>query len=220
MKFLSSILAPILAPILAQILARRASAMNAATGERHHPLIRVLHWLVAGLIVAALTMSTLVMSGIPDSAPEKIDALRRHMSIGSLVFVLTLLRFIMRRAAKIPPPLSSGMAWADWLARVVHRVFDVLILVMIASGAGMALLAGLPRVVFLGYGHLPDLSELPLLIVHRSAAIALFACLVLHVGGALFHQFILRDNLFSRMCFPLPRRMRETRSETIAGTGP
>lgn len=204
--------------LLSSILARRA-AVKAPAGERHHPLIRVLHWMVAGLIVAALTMSALVMSGIPDDAPEKIDALRRHMSIGGLVFVLTLLRFVMRRAAKIPPPLSSGMPWADWLARAVHRLFDALILIMIGSGAGMALLAGLPRVVFLGYGRLPELSELPLLTVHRYTAITLFACLVLHVGGAFFHQFILRDGLFSRMLFPLRFREQKTEDGGRSGAG-
>ena len=108
------------------------------TRKRHHPLIRVLHWLVASLIIAALTMSALVMPLIPADSPELVDSLRRHMSAGLLVLVLTLLRFVMRRSAKKPPVLSSGMAWADWLARATHRVFDVLILLMIASGVGMA----------------------------------------------------------------------------------
>ncbi|MDR0578751.1 MAG: cytochrome b/b6 domain-containing protein [Candidatus Accumulibacter sp.] len=187
------------------------------TRKRHHPLIRVLHWLVAGLIAAALLMSALVMSGIPDGSPEKIDALRRHMSVGGLVFVLTLLRFVMRGNAKKPPVLSSGMAWADWLARAVHRAFDALILAMVGSGVGMAILAGLPRVVFLGYGRLPRLDDLPLLAVHRGAAIALFALLVLHIGGAFYHQFILRDGIFSRMGFPL-RRKHARREENLLTT--
>jgi cytochrome b561 len=175
------------------------------TRKRHHPLIRVLHWLIASLIVAALLMSALVMFGIPDDSPEKIDALRWYMSTGGLVFVLTLLRFVMRSNTQTPPPLSSGMAWADWLARAVHRLFDVLILTMVGSGVGMALLAGLPRVVFLGYGHLPDLNSLPLLAVHRYTAMVLFAFFLLHLGGALYHQIILRDNLIARMGFSLRR---------------
>ncbi|MDR3220406.1 MAG: cytochrome b/b6 domain-containing protein [Candidatus Accumulibacter sp.] len=186
------------------------------TRKRHHPLIRVLHWLIASLVVAALLMSALVMSGIPDDSPEKIDALRRHMSTGVLVFILTLLRFVMRSNTRKPPPLSSGMAWADWLARAVHRLFDVLILTMVGSGVSMALLAGLPRVVFLGYGRLPDLNDLPLLAVHRYTAMILFAFFLLHLGGAFFHQIILRDNLIARMGFSLRRiariwRMWQTR---------
>ena len=175
------------------------------TRKRHHPLIRVLHWLVAGLIIAALTMSALVMPHIPVDSPEMIAALRRHMSAGLLVCVLTLLRLVMRRNAKKPPALSSGMFWADWLARATHRAFDVLILTMIASGIGMAISGDLFPVVFEGIGHLPtNLDALPLHAIHRYTAITLFAFLVLHIGGALFHQLILRDHLLSRMAFGWP----------------
>lgn len=172
------------------------------TRKRHHLLIRVLHWLIAFLILAALTMSALVMPHIPVDSPEMVASLRRHMSTGLLVFFLTLLRFVMRRNSKRPPALSSGMAWADGLARIVHLLFDVLVLTMISSGIGMALLGGLFPVVFAGSGHLPEsLDTLPLLAIHRYAAIALFLIFILHVGGALFHQIILRDGLLSRMGF-------------------
>lgn len=187
--------------------------------KRHHPLIRVLHWLVAFLIIAALTMSALVMPLIPVDSPEMIDSLRRHMSAGLLVFVLTLLRFVMRRNAKKPPVLSSGMPWADWLARATHRLFDVLILTMIASGVGMAFSGGLFPVVFEGIGHLPgNLDALPLHVIHRYAAITLFAFLVLHIGGALFHQLILRDNLLSRMSFSLLWKKRAASNTAGQGT--
>jgi cytochrome b561 len=176
------------------------------TDKRHPPLIRLLHWLIASLIIAALTMSVLVMPDIPVDSPEMLASLRRHMSTGLLVFVLTLLRFIVRRKANGPPALGSGMPWADWLALAVHRLFDVLILMMIASGIGMATLGGLFPVVFGGVGLLPaDLSALPLHTIHRYTAIVLFVFLILHIGGALFHQFILRDKILSRMGFDWPR---------------
>ena len=177
------------------------------THKRHHPSIRVIHWLVAALIIAALVMSALVMPGIPDDSPEKIAALRRHMAAGSLVFVLTALRFLTRRRVKRPAPLSSGMPWADWLARAVHRIFDLLILTMICSGAGMAIVSGVLRIVLGQPGHLPaNLDALPLHMLHRYTAMVLFAMLSLHIGGALYHQVILRDNLISRMGFPFPRK--------------
>lgn len=179
------------------------------TRKRHHPLIRVLHWLVAFLIIAALAMCAFVMPHISVDSPEMIPSLRRHMSAGLLVLVLTLLRFVMRRNARKPPVLSSGMPWADGLARATHRIFDVLILLMIASGVGMAWLGGLFPVVFGGIGELPaNLEALPLRTFHRYTAIVLFALLALHVAGALFHQFILRDNLLSRMGFSLPWKKR------------
>lgn len=196
------------------------------TRKRHHPLIRVIHWLVAGGIIAALVMSAFVMPHIPVDSPEMIASLRRHMSTGLMVFVLTLLRFVMRRNAKRPPSLSSGMPWADWLAVVVHRLFDVLILTMIASGITMSYLGGIWQVVFGGHGQLPaSLDALPFHAVHRYAAMGLAAMLALHVGGALFHQFILRDGLMSRMGFGWPKRSPVQRpvsigdEQTVAGSG-
>ncbi len=192
------------------------------TRKRHHILIRVLHWLVAFLIIAALIMSALVMPLIPADSPELVDSMRRHMSAGLLVFVLTLLRFVMRRNAKKPPVLRSGMAWADWLARATHRAFDVLVLLMIASGIGMAFSGDLFPVVFEGIGHLPaNLDALPLHAIHRYTAITLFAFLALHIAGALFHQFILRDKLLSRMGFSAPwaRTARDEKKEVTTEGG-
>lgn len=170
-------------------------------------MIRALHWLVAGLIIAALIMSTLVMPSIRNDSPEKIDALRRHMSVGTLVFLLTLARLFVRRRTLRPDFLSSGMIWADWLARSVHRVLDLLILTMIGSGIGMALLGGLLPIIFGVNSVLPmNLETLPLHSLHRGIGFSLFGLLALHIGGALYHQLILRDGLIGRMAPGFTRR--------------
>ena len=177
------------------------------TRKRHHPLIRVIHWLAAFLIIAALVMSALVMADIPNDSPEKIQALHRHMATGLLVLVLTALRLVARRRVKRPGVLSSGMRWADWLARTVHRVFDTLILIMIGSGIGMAWQGGLLTVLLGGHPTFPEnLDTLTLFSLHRYAAMVLFTVITAHVGGALYHQFILRDGQLSRMGFSLARK--------------
>jgi len=169
--------------------------------------MRALHWLVAGLIIAALVMSAFVMPGIRHDSPEKIDALRRHMSVGLIVLLLTFIRMAARRRTERPGFLSSGMAWADRLARYVHRIFDLLILAMIASGIGMAALGGVFPAVFGLTGTLPAGFDTSLLHeVHRAIGITIFALLALHVGGAFYHQFILRDGLIGRMGLGLARR--------------
>jgi cytochrome b561 len=185
------------------------------TRQRHHPLMRVLHWLIASLIIAALTMSALVMPLIPAGSLEMVASLRRHMMTGLLICALTLLRIVVRCNTTKPPALSSGMAWADGLAIAVHRIFDVLILTMIASGASMAILSGLFQIVFSGHGELPAnldatlnavLDTIPLYTLHRYTAMALFDFIALHFSGAFYHQVLLRDNLLSRMGFACPWR--------------
>lgn len=175
-------------------------SMTSRSPDRHAPAVRALHWLLAGLIIAALVMSAFVMPGIRDDSPEKVDALRRHMAVGVFVLVLTFARLSVRRRVTRPASLSSGMIWADWLARLVHRIFDLLVLAMVASGISMAFLGGVFPAVFGLSAKLPaSLDSLPLLAWHRGIGITLFVLLALHVGGALYHQLILRDGLIGRM---------------------
>ena len=170
------------------------------TPTGHHPFIRVLHWLIAGIVLTALTMSLLVMPRLSNADPAKVTALIRHMSAGGLVLLFASLRIFVRHKARRPPALPSGMPWADRLASAMHPFLDALVIVMIGSGIGMAVLSGLPAIVFSGHGHLPArFDTLPLHFVHAMTARMLVAALVLHVGGALFHHFILKDGLLSRM---------------------
>ena len=168
--------------------------------ERQHLAIRILHWLIASLVLAALFMSTVVMPLIPEASPEKLTALFRHMSTGGLIALFVSLRLVLRPNVKRPVPLSSGMPWADRLASITHPFLDVLVVVMLASGIGMAILSGLPAIVFGGHGSLPvRLDTLPLHAIHSFTAKVLIATLGLHISGALYHQFFLRDGLLSRM---------------------
>ena len=154
------------------------------------------------MIIAALVMSTFVMSKIPNADPEKVSALIRHMTVGMLILLFTCLRFFVRRKKTRLISLPSGMVWADWLASVVHRLLNVLVIVMVGSGIGVALLSGVPDVVWGGQALvLGNFEELPLFMLHRITALILFAALALHAGGALYHQFLLRDGLMSRMWF-------------------
>jgi cytochrome b561 len=156
------------------------------------------------MIIAALVMSTFVMSKIPNADPGKVSALIRHMAVGMLILVFTCLRFFVRRKKERLVSLPSGMVWADWLASVVHRLLNVLVIVMVVSGIGVALLSGVPGIVWGGQAQvLGNFDELALFTLHRITAWILFSALALHAGGALYHQFLLRDGLMSRMWFSL-----------------
>lgn len=172
---------------------------------RHSLAIRVLHWAVAFMVIAALVMSTFIMARIPDDDPEKMASALRHMSVGLLICLGTLARLFWRRRSKRLPALSSGMGWADVLAGIVHRGLDLLVLTMILSGAAMALQTGLPLLALRGEPFPSGLTTLYAFTVHRLGAWVLGGALLLHVGGALYHQFILKDGLLSRMGFDLPR---------------
>jgi len=73
---------------------------------------------------------------------------------------------------------------------------------MVASGATMALQAGLFEIVYAGRGTLPpDLWVYPIRFVHYLVSRLLMALILLHVAGAIYHTLILKDGLLRRMAF-------------------
>lgn len=167
--------------------------------KHFHPALRILHWLIATLIISALFLGTFVMARTPNSDPSKPFILIKHMLAGLLVLALALLRMFVRPRTKRPAPVFSGIELADRIVPFVHRVFDVMVLVMAGSGIGIALLSGLPGILLGGAALPASFDDLPVHTLHVFAARSLAAILALHVCGALYHHFILRDGLLWRM---------------------
>ncbi len=175
--------------------------------RRYHPALRILHWAIALLIIAALFLGTFVMAPMDNADPGKTFALLKHMAAGTLIFALCVARMFIRPKTKRPAPMLSGIAIADRIVPFVHRIFDVLVLIMIGSGAVMAIKAGLPEILFGQRVVLPaSFDNVPLHTLHVFTARVLAAIVALHVVGAFYHQFILRDGLLSRMSLPFGRR--------------
>jgi cytochrome b561 len=169
--------------------------------SRYHPLLVVLHWIMAVLIIAALALGALVMAKIANTSPMKIEALRSHMIGGTTILVLTLVRLILRTRTGHPRPASAGHPLLDRLAWVSHRMFYVVVLGQAFSGLVLALQAGLPWIVF-GGGTLPaDFWVYPIRTVHYLLSRMLIALIALHIAGALYHTLLLRDGLLRRMFF-------------------
>jgi cytochrome b561 len=193
--------------ITKEIVKVKAEMTAKAVPQRHPRALRVLHWLIAALIIAALLFGTFIMARLPNSDPGKPFALLKHMLAGTAILGLSIARMVVRAKSPRLAPMSSGMVWADRIVPVVHRVFDALVLLMVGSGVVMALASGLPETVFLGRGVLPErLDPVALHALHVFVARLLAAFLALHVAGAFYHQFVLRDGLISRMSLRLTRQ--------------
>jgi cytochrome b561 len=171
--------------------------------SRYHPGLVALHWLVAILVLFSLGMGMLVLEEIPNSSPDKIDALRGHMIAGIVILLLMLIRLALRLKTKRPAPATTGNAVLDRLALITHWGFYLLVLLMAASGIATSVQAGLPAIVFGGSGApLPESFSIYVpRMVHGATAGVLLGLVILHAGAALYHQFVRRDNLLSRMWF-------------------
>jgi cytochrome b561 len=171
--------------------------------SRYHPALVVLHWLLALMIIGLLLAGFFVMNPMPNTDPKKLDILMLHMSAGITILALMLIRYAIRRASARPPMAQTGHPLLDRLARVVHSSFYLVVVLMAASGITTALLAGLNRSVFQRDGEpLPaHFGVFPSFKAHALLALLLAALVLMHVGAALWHQFIRHDGLIRRMSF-------------------
>jgi len=127
-----------------------------------------------------------------------------HASIGTLIFALAVLRLVWRLTHQ-PPPLPDSLPKAQQAAaHGLHWVLYLLILLQPISGY-VHRLAGAHPVSFFGLFNLPVLlgknEPLRLLTdtIHDGGALVLSLLVAGHVGMALKHRFIDRDDVVKRM---------------------
>jgi cytochrome b561 len=171
--------------------------------SRHHPLLVGLHWFLAFLIIAALTLGFFGLAPMANSNPQKIEGLRAHMSGGILILTLMSVRLLIRMTTSRPAAATTGVSVLDRIAVVTHYGFYVLIFAMAGTGLATAVLADLPAIVFGGSGAPLPSSFLiyPTRVAHGIIAGALVGVIALHILAALYHQFIKGDGLLGRMWF-------------------
>lgn len=179
-----------------------AASSSPGNVRRYHLALVVLHWLVALLLLMGLVLGTFGLSTLPNSSPEKIGALRGHMLAGGAVLILTLLRLVVRRVTVHPPPVKTSLPMADRLAPLTHGGLYLAVLAMAGSGMAISIGADLPAIVFGAQGSLPpDFSHLTARTIHGVVAKVLMALVALHVAAAVYHQWVRRDGLLTRMGF-------------------
>ncbi|HLX16472.1 MAG TPA: cytochrome b/b6 domain-containing protein [Bradyrhizobium sp.] len=170
--------------------------------SRYHPLLVVLHWILALLIPVALVLGTLVMAKIPNSDPMKGEALRGHMAGGILILTLMLLRLLIRFSTDRPAAAPSGSSMFDKLAWVSHRLLYIAVIGMAAIGLSMAIETGILGLLIGQHPAIPaDFWVYNLRTAHYVISRLLWALIALHVAGALYHTLIRKDGLLRRMWF-------------------
>lgn len=168
-----------------------------------------LHWLMAILIFGLLALG-FYMQDLPLS-PEKLQLYSWHKWAGVTAFLLVLVRLAWR-AGHRPPPLPETMARPlQFAAHAGHLLLYVLMLAIPLTGWLMSSAKGFQTVWF-GVLPIPDLlaknKEVGDLLqtVHMSLNLVFAAVIVGHVGAALKHHFIDKDDILTRM---LPRHSKE-----------
>ena len=176
------------------------------TSESFGWVTRVLHWVTAIAVLAALPLGMWISEMEVSLASLKYFGY--HKTLGITVLGLIILRIIwhlINPPPQPPPqPLSHGVNWQDMLAKAVHRSFYVLLLAMPLSGWVASSATGIDTVVFNRW-TLPSIApaseawENAGFAVHGVVGKLLLACVVLHIGGALYRALVSRDGTLQRM---------------------
>ena len=176
---------------------------------RYTRTAKALHWLMAILFFGLLALG-FYMHDLPLS-PDKLKLDSWHKWAGVSAFLLVWFRLFWRVTHR-PPALPDSMPRVMQVAaHAGHFLLYALMLAIPLSGWLMSSAKGFQTVWF-GILPIPDLlnknKELGDLLqtVHMSLNLLFVATIVGHVGAALKHHFIDKDDILTRM---LPVHSRE-----------
>ena len=194
--------------------------------ERRYGMVAMaLHWLMA-LLMSALVVLGLYMTRLPDVGFDtwKIRLILYHKQLGILALMLVALRLLWRVGNDLPQLVETLTDWQKVVARLVHLCFYALMLALPLTGWLMSSATGIP-VSVLGLFTLPDLVPYDdrlfhtLIGAHRYLGYALIVCMAAHIGAALRHHLLLRDNTLNKMLPGLAATGAAPRSRAVH-TGP
>jgi len=163
---------------------------------------RVLHWVTAGLVIGMIPIGIAMANA--DFGPAQDTLYHLHRSAGILVIVLVLARLAVRYRNP-PPPLPADIpAIQQFAAHLTHWALYSLLLVQGIVG-WIATSAYRAPIIFFGLFEVPPIwpvnqpfSE-TMFGVHKLLGIALTVLICMHIGAALFHHFVRKDQVLMRM---------------------
>lgn len=176
--------------------------MSLGSTTRYTGVAIGLHWLIAFAIVGTFALG-LYMHELPLS-PQKLKLYSWHKWAGVTIFLCVVLRLAWRFSHRAPELPAAMPAWQRKVAEATHVLLYLLMFAVPLSGWLMSSAKGFQTVWF-GVLPLPDLlgknKELGDLLqeVHELLNFSMAALVVAHLGAALKHHFVDRDDVLSRM---------------------
>jgi len=163
---------------------------------------KLFHWVMAALIVAQIALGLLAVSW--RLSPTKIELFFWHKSMGMLILALLALRLAWRLASPAPVLPADLSAWERAAARSSHALLYLLMIVLPLTGWIVNSASNIPFHIFwtipLPAIVAPDKATADTFaLVHRGLFVLLALLLGLHIGAALRHHLVKRNNVLARM---------------------
>lgn len=166
--------------------------MTANSSAKYHIAIRIMHWLMAILILGMIGIGW-YMADLPKENPLKGELVSLHKSCGALLLILFFVRLAMRIVKKAPalpetiPPIERN------LANLGHKLLYLFMLIVPLSGYAMSNLYGYAVKMFgipmpILFSENKDLGKLARE-AHELVPYILLGIIALHFAGAIKHRF-------------------------------
>ncbi|PZP56030.1 MAG: hypothetical protein DI586_05065 [Micavibrio aeruginosavorus] len=182
------------------------------SGDRYTKVAITLHWVIALMIIGQLGTGIIMGYNLVDKS-ILFPMYQFHKSLGLSVLVLSVVRLLWRLGHK-PPALPAHMpTWEKWGARLSHYGFYFFMIFVPFSGWVLVSTSsfGMPTMWFnlFEWPHIPGLDTMTdgtkeqvnqwSETFHVYMAYAMLGLLFLHIGAALKHHFIDKDNVMHHM---------------------
>jgi cytochrome b561 len=161
---------------------------------------RILHWLMAVMLLAMLFIGVSMVASLGDY--HRLVAI--HRPLGIMILILAAVRLVNRMCTTLPPFPPTMSQRERFMASASERLLYTLMFALPLVGWGM-LSAGHYPIVMFGPVHLPAiLPANPTLYAvlrktHTVLAYLLSFTFLAHLSAVLFHTLIVRDRLLDRM---------------------
>ena len=177
--------------------------------ERGYSLIiRILHWLMALIMITMIVAGLLMVNGPWDGKfpPSRGQLYDYHRGMGFLLLVLVVIRLLAYRFTKPPSPLPANMSSTQKrAAEIVHFLLYASLIVHPILGWYATNAWGVKNISIFGIFDLPALAEKnrelgdQLLALHGYIGFLITGLVCMHIGAALMHHFVLKDGVMKRM---------------------
>jgi len=166
-----------------------------------HPALRVLHWLMAAMVLAMLFIGVFMVS---TAGPAYPVLLALHRPLGIAILLLVLVRLPLRLATGAPALPEDLSPMERLAAKGSHVLLYASMAAMPLIGWAMLSAGGYPVQLTKALALPPilphDLTLYALLrTAHTIIAILFFALILLHLSAALVHGLVRRDGVLRSM---------------------
>lgn len=193
--------------------------------HRYSDVAIFLHWLIALLIIGLLALGKF-MTGLAEDDPWRFSLTQWHKTVGILVLLSVVIRLLWRITHTAPSHPANAPRWEKLAAGLSHVAMYLLIVAVPISGWMMVSASPLNIDTYLfnviPWPHIPPLTELAnretwehrFHEVHNIGSTALIVLLLVHIGAALKHHVINKDDVLHRM---LPNQSSQRFWQLIGG---